>query len=109
MNDTPGHFSCETPPVTNTQWPDERLGYPEPNQGATALVLAILSFVTLPLLAPFAWVLANRELQAIESGRRSPEGAGTARTARILAIIGTVVMFVVVILVIMIFTVGLGF
>ena len=72
------------------QFPTDH-GYPEESQATTALVLGILGVVS-TILAPFAWVVANRELEGIRSGRRSPEGQQLASTARILGIIGTVLL-----------------
>ncbi|MEE8376638.1 MAG: DUF4190 domain-containing protein, partial [Acidimicrobiia bacterium] len=44
------------------------------------------------VLAPFAWVMGNKELAAIDSGLRSPENRSTANAGKILGIIGTVLL-----------------
>lgn len=67
-------------------------GYPEASQATTALVLGILGIVLCQVLAPFAWVMGHREMQAIDGGRRSPENRGTANAAKILGIVGTVLL-----------------
>lgn len=76
--------------MADQQFPSDPQQYPEPSQATTVLVLGILGLVLCGILAPFAWVMGNRELQAIDSGRRSPDNRGTANAGRILGIIGTV-------------------
>jgi len=66
--------------------------YPEASQATTALVLGILGIVVCQVLAPFAWVMGKREMEAIDAGRRSPENRGTANAAKILGIVGTVLL-----------------
>lgn len=77
-----------TPP----QFPSQSGSYPEASQATTVLVLGILGIVICGILAPFAWVMGNRELEAIDSGRRPPDNRGTANAGRILGIIGTVLL-----------------
>ena len=78
--------------MSQPEFPADQTGYPEASQATTAMVLGILGiFVT--LLAPVAWWIAKRELEAIDSGRRSPENRGTAKVARVLGIIGMVLFF----------------
>ena len=74
------------------QFPSESGGYPEQSQATTILVLGILGIVICGILAPFAWNMGNKELAAIDSGRRAPENRGTANAGRILGIIGTVLL-----------------
>ncbi|MDP9144998.1 MAG: DUF4190 domain-containing protein [Actinomycetota bacterium] len=66
--------------------------YPEASQATTALVLGILGIVVCQVLAPFAWVMGNKEMQAIDAGRRPPENRGSANAAKILGIVGTVLL-----------------
>ncbi len=66
--------------------------YPEPSQATTALVLGILGIVICQVLAPFAWSMGQKEMQAIDAGRRPPENRGTANAAKILGIVGTVLL-----------------
>ena len=75
--------------MSDLQFPGEAGGYPESSGATTALALAIAS-IFMTFLAPFALWMAVKELRAIESGRRSPEGMGSAKTARILALITTI-------------------
>lgn len=63
--------------------------YPEGSQAITALVLGILGIITCPILGPIAWQMGQKELEAIDSGRRPPENRGTANAGKILGIIGT--------------------
>jgi hypothetical protein len=79
--------------------------YPEQSQATTALVLGILGIVICQILAPFAWSMGNKEMQAIDAGRRPPENRGTANAARILGIVGTVLLGIAIIGVILFFTV----
>jgi uncharacterized membrane protein YjgN (DUF898 family) len=66
--------------------------YPEASQATTALVLGILGIVICQVLAPFAWSMGVKEMQAIDAGRRPPENRGTANAAKILGIVGTVLL-----------------
>lgn len=65
--------------------------YPEESQATTILVLGILSFLCSCFpLGIAAWVLGNRELQAIDAGMRNPANRGTANAGRIIGIVATV-------------------
>jgi hypothetical protein len=76
--------------MTDQQFPSDPGRYPEPSQATTILILGILSIVLCAPMGPFAWVMGNRELEAIDSGRRPPENRGTANAGKILGIIGSV-------------------
>ncbi|MGI9606750.1 MAG: hypothetical protein ACR2P0_11490 [Acidimicrobiales bacterium] len=82
-----------TPPPFPQQPPGHGV-YPESSNALTALILSILNFFICGLLAPFAWYLANKELEAIDNGRRDPTKRDQANAARILGIIGTVLLVV---------------
>lgn len=71
--------------------------FPEQSQATTALVLGILGIVICGLLAPFAWYIGSKEVEAIDEGRRPPENRGTANAGKILGIIGTVLLAVAII------------
>jgi uncharacterized membrane protein YjgN (DUF898 family) len=84
-------------------------GYPENSQATTILVLGILSIVICGFLGPVAWSMGNTELAAIDAGRRSPEGRGTANAGRILGIIATVLLVIgVVVFIFVLIGVGLS-
>ncbi|MEN8234136.1 MAG: DUF4190 domain-containing protein [Actinomycetota bacterium] len=68
--------------------------YQEDSQATTVLVLGILGLVMCQVLGPFAWVMGNREIEAIEAGRRPAQNRGTAQAGRILGIIATVLMII---------------
>ena len=68
--------------------------YPQDSQATTILVLGILSLILCQFLGPFAWVMGNKELAAIDAGERPPENRSTAQTGRILGIISTVLLLV---------------
>lgn len=78
--------------MSTPQFPSDANRYPEASQATTVLVLGILGLVICQVLGPFAWVMGNRELEAIDSGRRPPENRGTANAGRILGIISTVLL-----------------
>jgi len=78
--------------MSQPEFPADQTGYPEASQATTAMVLGIVG-IFFTILAPVAWWIAQRELNAIDSGRRSPDNRGTAKTAKVLGIIGTVLFF----------------
>ncbi len=75
--------------------------YPEQSQATTALVLGILGLVLCQFLGPFAWSIGNKELQAIDAGRRPPENRGTANAGKILGIVSTVLLAIGVVFIIL--------
>ncbi len=80
----------DVPPPPPT--PQPQSPYPEASQAVTALVLGIVSVVACQILGPFAWSMGNKELAAIDAGRRPPENRSNANAGRILGIIGTVML-----------------
>lgn len=78
--------------MSTPQFPSDSNLYPEASQATTVLVLGILSLVICQVLGPFAWVMGNRELEAIDGGRRPPENRGTANAGRILGIVSTALL-----------------
>ena len=60
------------------------------SQATMALVLGILGLICCNLLGPFAWIVANKELQGIDAGRLPESNRGMAQVAKILGIIGTI-------------------
>jgi len=66
--------------------------YPEGSESTTALVLGILGIVVCGILGPFAWYIGNREVRAIDEGRRDPSNRGSANAGKILGIVGTVLL-----------------
>ncbi|HEY4584474.1 MAG TPA: DUF4190 domain-containing protein [Acidimicrobiia bacterium] len=83
--------------------------YPEASQATTALVLGILGIVLCPVLGPFAWSMGNKEMQAIDAGRRPPENRGTANAAKILGIVGTVLVAIAIALILLIVVFSVSF
>lgn len=78
--------------MSDPQFPTDPNQYPEQSQATTVLVMGILGLILCGILAPFAWVMGNKELAAIDSGIRSPENRSTANAGRILGIVGTVLL-----------------
>ena len=66
--------------------------YPEASQGVLALVLGIVGLFVIQLVAPFAWIVSNRELRGIEAGRRDPTNRGLAVAGKVMGIIGTILL-----------------
>jgi hypothetical protein len=67
-------------------------GYPESSQGVLALVLGIVSVVSLPFLGPVAWWIGLSDKRAVDAGRRDPSGRGPAVAGYVLGIVGTAVL-----------------
>jgi hypothetical protein len=61
--------------------------YPEQSQATTILVLGILGIICCVPFGIAAWVMGNRELEAIDAGRRNPENRGSANAGKILGIV----------------------
>lgn len=78
--------------MTQPQFPTDPSRYPEASQATTVLVLGIIGLVACQVLGPFAWVMGNNELAAIDAGRRPPENRSTANAGRILGIVTTVLL-----------------
>ena len=78
------------PPVPPGGFPTSQ--YPESSNALLALILSIANFIVCPVLAPIAWVIASKELRAIDAGRRDPTKRDQANAGRILGIIGTVLL-----------------
>lgn len=89
--------------TTPPQFPSDSGQYPEASQATTILVLGILGIILCGPLAPFAWVMGNKEIEAIDAGRRPFENRGTANAGRILGIIGTVLLAIGIIVLIVVF------
>jgi uncharacterized Tic20 family protein len=83
------------------QFPSESRAYPEASQATTVLVLGIIGLVFCQILGPFAWAMGNKELEAIDAGRRAPENRGTANAGRILGIISTVLLGISLVLIVL--------
>ena len=91
------------------QFPTDPSRYPEASQATTILVLGILGIVVCGVLGPFAWSMGNKELAAIDAGRRPPENRGTANAGRILGIIGTVLLGLGILILIGVFVLAIPF
>jgi uncharacterized membrane protein YjgN (DUF898 family) len=91
------------------QFPTDPSRYPEASQATTILVLGILGIVVCGILGPFAWSMGNKELAAIDAGRRPPENRGTANAGRILGIIGTVLLGLGILILICVFVPAIPF
>lgn len=63
-----------------------------PSKADLALGLALAAIVLFPILAPVAWYLAQRELNAINAGEADPTKRGTANVARLIGIVWTAFM-----------------
>ena len=77
-------------PGSEPDWGQEIPQWQDSNRATTALVLGILGLCGCGILAPFAWWLGQKELDAIQAGTRSPVHRGRAKAAKILGILGVV-------------------
>lgn len=73
------------PPV-----PGPSYGSVRPHRGAVILVLGILGLVACFPLGMVAWIMANRDLRAMQAGQMDPSGEGLTRAGKVLGIIVTV-------------------
>ncbi len=48
-------------------------------------------------VAPFAWVIGNREVRGVDAGRRPPGNRGLGVAGKVLGIIGTILLALIVI------------
>lgn len=83
--------------------------YPEPSQATTALVLGIVGIVCCQILGIPAWIIGQKELDAIDAGRRDPTNRGTANAAKILGIVGTVLLALSLVWIVLAFAGALAF
>ena len=61
-------------------------------KATTTLILGILGVVCCGLLAPVAWYMGSKELEAIAAGQSPADGETMAKIGKILGIIGTVLL-----------------
>lgn len=90
--------------------PGGQFGYvfPENSQASTALILGLLGLLFCAICAPFAWSIGQKEIDAIDAGRRDPSKRDIANAGKILGIIGTVLL-VASILFLVVFVIFFGF
>jgi hypothetical protein len=62
----------------------------KPHRGATILVLALLSFLCCPLLAPVAWIMGHSDLREMRAGQMDASGLPLTQAGMILGIISTI-------------------
>lgn len=62
------------------------------NRATISLILGIIGVVCCGLAAPFAWVMGNKELEAIRTGLAPAANQGLATAGKILGIIGTILL-----------------
>jgi uncharacterized membrane protein len=86
----------------------ETAPYPESSQASTALVISIVGLVCCQVLGIVAWIMANKELEAIKAGRRNPTNEGTASAARIIGIISTVLFGIGIVVLVIALVAGLA-
>lgn len=85
----------------------------QPHRATLILVLGILSLVICAICGPIAWVMANRDIAAMNSGLMDPTGLEQTKAGKICGIIGTVllilgVIFSIIYLVFIFIVVGVG-
>ncbi len=85
----------------------------QPHRATLILVLGILSLVICAICGPIAWVMANRDIAAMNSGLMDPTGLEQTKAGKICGIIGTVflilgVIISIIYLVLIFIAVGVG-
>ncbi|MEX1038967.1 MAG: DUF4190 domain-containing protein [Acidimicrobiia bacterium] len=83
--------------------------YPEQSQATTILVLGILGLICCVPFGIAAWVMGNRELEAIDSGRRNPENRGSANAGRIMGIVSVALWVIGAVAFILLLVAGVSF
>jgi len=71
--------------------------WPEQSQATMVLVMGVLGLVFCQVCSPIAWIMGNKELEAIDAGRRPYDQRSTANVGRILGIVGTALILLVVV------------
>lgn len=61
-------------------------------QALWSLILGILGIVCCGLLAPVAWYMGRKEVQAVDAGQSAQENRGMAMAGMVLGIVGTVLL-----------------
>jgi len=84
-------------PAAGSGMPSAPRSFAEQSEAVLALVLGILGFVCCQLTSPFAWKIGQRELDAIDAGRRDPKDRGLAMAGKILGIIGSAFLALIVV------------
>ncbi len=82
-------------PVANMGQPmmqTQAAHYPEQSQAVMALIMALLGLTLCQLLCPLAWIFGQRELDAIDAGRRDPSKRDMAFASKVIGIVGTALM-----------------
>ena len=98
---SPQHTSVGPPGA-----PGQAQRYPEDSQAVVALIMALLGLTMCQILCPLAWYFGQRELTAIDEGRRDPSKRDWALASKIIGIAGTVLL-VIGLLFLLLFVVGL--
>ncbi|MGI9604365.1 MAG: DUF4190 domain-containing protein [Acidimicrobiales bacterium] len=117
----PGQIPPPPPPAPPNPWGAPPGGafpagryYAEASQASTAMTLGIVSLAggvlcgVLILLAPVAWIVGQKEISAIDAGRRDPANRGQANAGRIMGIIGTVLVILGILAIVVILAVAVG-
>jgi uncharacterized membrane protein len=66
------------------------VAYPEQSQATTILILGIVGLLCCGPLGIVSWIMGNKELKAIEEGRRNPAQRSTANAGRVIGIVAVV-------------------
>lgn len=76
----------------NEPMPGGTVAAKDNKQALWALILGILGIVCCGLLAPVAWYMGRKEVQAVDAGLSSQENRGMAMAGMILGIVGSVLL-----------------
>lgn len=70
----------------------QEMQVPRKSQATASLVLGILGIVCCGVMAPIAWYMGKKELDAIGRGELPGTGEGLAKAGMILGIVGTALL-----------------
>lgn len=98
--------------MSQGQFPSTPAGAPgvQPHRGVLILVFSILSWVVCFIFGIVAWVMANKDLQAMDAGQMDREGQGLTKAGKIIAMIHVILCAILIPLyiIIMVFAGGLA-
>lgn len=83
-------------------------GMMRPHRGVLILVLGILGLVICVISGIIAWVLANGDLRAMDSGQMDPTGRSMTQAGKIIGIVSVVLNLIAVGIWVLIVILGLG-
>ncbi len=81
----------QMPPPSEPMMPTQPM---QPHRGVLILVFSILSWFICVIFGIVAWILASKDLRAMEEGRMDPTGEGLTKAGKIVSIISVALTIV---------------